>query len=80
VNQKLCKKGVDKLNPLCYNKDTKKKGKKIMEKDICPNCGKKELEKIQLPLDLAWLEIPGYEDWGCAHCGQSFFKKIEIGT
>ena len=51
-----------------------------MEKDICPNCGKKELEKIQLPLDLAWLEIPGYEDWGFAHCGQCFFKKIEIGT
>lgn len=51
-----------------------------MEKDVCPNCGKKALEKIQLPLDLAWLEIPGYEDWGCAHCGQSFFKKIEIGT
>ena len=50
-----------------------------MEKDICPNCGKKELEKIQLPLDLAWLEIPGYEDWGCAHCGQSFFKKLRLG-
>ena len=53
----------------------KRKELMTMKKDICPNCGKKELEKIQLPLDLAWLEIPGYEDWGCAHCGQSFFKK-----
>lgn len=46
-----------------------------MEKDICPNCGKKELEKIQLPLDLAWLEIPGYEDWGLRSLWTKFFQK-----
>ena len=50
-----------------------------MERDICPNCGKKALERMEPDPDFEWLSIPGYEDWGCLKCGQTFFKKIEIG-
>lgn len=47
-----------------------------MEKDICPNCGKRTLEKIEIAPQEIYLITPGFEDWGCTNCGNAFFKKV----
>lgn len=48
-------------------------------KDYCPNCGKKELEKIKDNKTIyPWLFSNNEEWWGCLNCGNAFFKKIEI--
>ena len=48
-----------------------------MEKDICPNCGKKTLEKVPPTPGMEWLERPDLREWwGCLNCGQAFFKKL----
>lgn len=48
-----------------------------MEKEICPKCGKKELEKIPPTPGMEWLERPDLREWwGCPNCGEAFFKKV----
>ena len=47
------------------------------EKVVCPNCGQKELEKVDINPRMEWLTDPNREWWGCLSCGQAFFKKVE---
>ena len=47
-----------------------------MNRNLCPNCNKGELEKIEVTKDLEWLMPKNMEAWGCPECGQSFFKKV----
>lgn len=48
-----------------------------MDKDFCPICGKKTLEKIPPTSGLEWLERPDLREWwGCSNCGNAFFKKV----
>ena len=51
----------------------------MFEKDICPICGKEELEKLEIESDWKQFVPAGREVWGCSCCGNSFFKKIKIG-
>lgn len=39
--------------------------------DICPICENKALEKVKMDIDST------FEWWGCANCGNVFYKKKE---
>ena len=51
----------------------------MKNKEYCPNCNKKELEKIESKPIYPWLLDDDKEWWGCLNCGNAFFKIIKIG-